>query len=74
MWVFFLRFGVNLFRIRKKLYIVYVDIRLTCIYRKPNMKSSHNIEEIRWQVLKAMLDDFPTLRGKAKSYIEKAEN
>jgi hypothetical protein len=38
------------------------------------MKSTRNIEEIRWQVLKAMLDDFPSLRGKVKSYIEKAEN
>jgi hypothetical protein len=65
---------MNLFRIRKKLYIVYVDIRFVCSYRKPDMKSTHNIEEIRWQVLKAMLDDFPSLRGKVKNYIEKAEN
>jgi len=38
------------------------------------MKSHHNIEEIRWQVVKAMLDDFPALRGKVKNYIKKAEN
>ena len=38
------------------------------------MKSHHDIEEIRWQVVKAMLDDFPALRGKVKGYIEKAEN
>jgi hypothetical protein len=28
-------------------------------------------EEIRWQVIKAMLDEFPTLREKVKAYIEK---
>jgi len=38
------------------------------------MKRNSSIEEIRWQVLKAMLDDFPSLRGKVKSYFEKAEN
>jgi hypothetical protein len=65
---------VDVFRIRKKLYIVYADIRLICPYRKSAMKSTHNIEEIRWQVVKAMLDDFPALKGKVKSYIEKAEN
>ena len=70
----FLGFGMNVFRIRKKLYIVYVDIRLFCSYRKSAMKHIHNVEEIRWQVVKAMLDDFPALRGKVKSYIEKAEN
>jgi len=33
------------------------------------MKTCQNIEEIRWQVVKAMLDDFPSLRKKAKEYI-----
>ncbi|MEM2281311.1 MAG: hypothetical protein QXZ68_04910 [Candidatus Bathyarchaeia archaeon] len=28
-------------------------------------------DEIRWQVVKAMLDEFPTLREKVKKYIEK---
>lgn len=42
--------------------------------RKPKMKSLDNIEEIRWQVVKAMLGDFPELRKKVKSYVEKAEN
>ena len=65
---------MNVFRIRKKLYIVYAVIRFLCSYRKPEMKNNRNIEEIRWQVVKAMLDDFPALRGKVKSYIEKAEN
>jgi hypothetical protein len=35
------------------------------------MKNYQNVEEIRWQVVKAMLDDFPNLRNKVKSYIEK---
>ena len=27
------------------------------------------IEEIRWQVIKAMLDEFPSLRRKVKNYV-----
>jgi len=27
-------------------------------------------EEIRWQVIKAMLDEFPTLKERAKSYLK----
>jgi len=38
------------------------------------MKRRDNVEEIRWQVVKAMLDDFPALRGKVKSYVEKTGN
>jgi hypothetical protein len=38
------------------------------------MKIPQNTEEIRWQVIKAMLDDFPELRKKVKNYIEKTEN
>jgi hypothetical protein len=38
------------------------------------MKSHYNAEDIRWQVMKAMLDDFPALRKKVKNYVEKAEN
>jgi len=30
-------------------------------------------DEIRWQVVKAMLDEFPTLREKVKNYIEKQQ-
>jgi len=30
-------------------------------------------DEIRWQVVKAMLDEFPTLREKVKHYIEKQQ-
>ncbi|MEM2466873.1 MAG: hypothetical protein QXZ47_06260 [Candidatus Bathyarchaeia archaeon] len=28
-------------------------------------------DEIRWQVIKLMLDEFPTLREKVKAYIER---
>jgi hypothetical protein len=27
-------------------------------------------DEIRWQVIKAMLDEFPTLKEKAKKYLK----
>jgi hypothetical protein len=27
-------------------------------------------EEIRWQVMKAMLDEFPTLKEKVKNYLK----
>lgn len=35
------------------------------------MKNSIDKEEIRWQVVKAMLDEFPTLREKVKDYLKK---
>jgi len=35
------------------------------------MSAKKENEEIRWQVIKAMLDEFPTLREKVKAYIEK---
>jgi hypothetical protein len=35
------------------------------------MRGENN--EIRWQVVKAMLDEFPTLREKVKNYIEKQQ-
>jgi hypothetical protein len=38
------------------------------------MKNYHEKEEIRWQVVKAMLDEFPTLKKNVRSYIEKTEN
>jgi hypothetical protein len=30
-------------------------------------------DEIRWQVVKAMLEEFPTLKEKVKAYIEKQQ-
>ena len=34
------------------------------------MRKRGENDEIRWQVIKAMLDEFPTLREKVKVYIE----
>jgi hypothetical protein len=34
------------------------------------MKSVIGNEEIRWQVIKAMIDEFPTLKSKVKTYVE----
>ena len=34
------------------------------------MSSKMKNEEIRWQVIKAMLDEFPTLKEKVKSYLK----
>lgn len=36
------------------------------------MKSSLRDEEIRWQVIKAMLDEFPILKKKTKEYLGQA--
>jgi hypothetical protein len=35
------------------------------------MKDSSRNEEIRWQVMKAMLDEFPVLKEKAKEYLKR---
>ena len=34
------------------------------------MKNPTDFEEFRWQVVKAMLDEYPNLRQKVKNYIE----
>jgi hypothetical protein len=38
------------------------------------MKNNRDREEIRWQVVKAMLDEFPTLRKQVRNYVKTAEN
>jgi hypothetical protein len=38
------------------------------------MENYQDKEEIRWQVVKAMLDEFPTLRQKVKNYVQTAKN
>jgi hypothetical protein len=38
------------------------------------MRNYHNKEEIRWEVVKAMLDEFPTLRKKVRNYITTSDN
>jgi hypothetical protein len=38
------------------------------------MTNSKKDDEIRWQVIKAMLEEFPSLRGKVQKYLkEKTE-
>jgi hypothetical protein len=36
-----------------------------------NMSASSRNEEIRWQVIKSMLDEFPTLKEKVRKYLKK---
>lgn len=38
----------------------------------PAMRSKAENEEIQWQVIKAMLDEFPELREKTKKYLTAA--
>jgi hypothetical protein len=50
-----------------KVYIVYCY----SIFRAGvAMGTDHINEEIRWHVIKSMLDEFPTLRKKTKNYLE----
>ena len=39
------------------------------IFEIPAMRRKAENEEIRWQVIKAMLDEFAELRGKTKKYL-----
>jgi hypothetical protein len=34
------------------------------------MNTQSKTEEIRWQVIKTMLDEFPTLKEKTKKYLK----
>jgi hypothetical protein len=47
--------------------------KIQVLGRERKMRNYRDKEEIRWQVVKAMLDEFPTLRKKVRSYIT-AEN
>jgi hypothetical protein len=38
------------------------------------MSANLGSEEIRWQILKAMIDEFPALRKKVRTYIEEQGN
>ena len=49
------------------------DVIRLCVRVGTKMRNYRDKEEIRWQVVKAMLDEFPTLRKKVRSYIT-AEN
>jgi hypothetical protein len=37
------------------------------------MKPAARTAEIRWQVLKAMLDEFPSLKSKTREYLQEKE-
>jgi len=37
------------------------------------MNTRSKTEEIRWQVLKAMLNEFPALKERVKSYLEEGQ-
>jgi len=38
-----------------------------------NNTCDDTVGEIRWQVIKAMLDEFPTLKEKAKNYLKEEQ-
>jgi hypothetical protein len=38
------------------------------------MNSNDTSEEFRWQVMKTMLEEFPELREKVKSYLAKSKS
>lgn len=61
---------MGLFSGEKKVYIVYDDIRCP-IEKWETIMENRTTEEVRWQVVKAMLDDFPSLKRKVKNYVEK---
>jgi len=50
-----------------KLYMVYCYTIFGAL-RKMNIDPKN--EEIRWQVIKAMLDEFPALKERVKSYLK----
>jgi len=50
-----------------KVYMVYC---YTLYRMSENMSARSKSEEIRWQVIKAMLDEFPTLKEKVKKYLK----
>jgi hypothetical protein len=37
------------------------------------MKNYQNKDELRWQVVRSMLDEFPALRQKVKNYVKTEE-
>lgn len=54
-----------------KRFIYYISCHKIWLLSCENeMKNPQNKDEIRWQVVKAMLDEFPTLRQKVKNYVK----
>jgi len=37
----------------------------------PNVEYENKNEEVRWQIIKAMLEEFPTLKKKVRDYLRK---
>jgi len=58
------------YRFGKKVYIVYYDLICLRFSEEKVIKNMQSVEEVRWQVVKAMLDDFPVLRKKVKDYVQ----
>jgi len=54
------------FAVEIKAYMVYC---YTIFRMSENMGNSHKTEEIRWQVIKAMLDEFPVLKERVRNYL-----
>ena len=58
-------------------YMSFLEIKVYMVYcytlyrMLENMSARSKSEEIRWQVMKAMLDEFPTLKEKVKKYLKK---
>lgn len=50
-----------------KVYMVYC---YTLYWMFEKMSARPKSDEIRWQVMKAMLDEFPTLKEKVKKYLK----
>jgi len=40
------------------------------LYERLKMKKQLETEEVRWQILKAMLDEFPSLKKKVERYLK----
>ncbi|MEM4713201.1 MAG: hypothetical protein QXQ61_01480, partial [Candidatus Bathyarchaeia archaeon] len=64
----FFFFFVDMLGLGVKVYIVYCYVIFWI-----HMSCRGENDEIRWQVIKAMLDEFPALREKVKVYIEKQQ-
>jgi len=59
--------GIFVFEVK-----AYYCVALHTIWVHMNLRGE-NSDEIRWQVVKAMLDEFPTLRERVKRYIEERQ-
>jgi len=57
-------------------YMSFLEIKVYMVYcytlhrMLEKMSARSKSEEIRWQVMKAMLDEFPTLKEKVKKYLK----